>query len=78
MTEIKITDVVTKIVDILTPLQSEERRRVISASLTLLGEDSSIARTATLDGEAEENEAIAKLPARARAWMKQTIFRPRN
>ena len=37
MAEIKVTEVVARIVDILTPLSSEERKRVISASLTLLG-----------------------------------------
>ena len=71
MTEVKITDVVTEIVDILTPLQSEDRRRVIAASLTLLGEEASIAKNTNANEDGDDSEALAKLPPRARVWMKQ-------
>jgi hypothetical protein len=36
-----ITDVTTKVTKLLTPLNSEDRQRVMKASLTLLGEDAS-------------------------------------
>src|SRR3954467_613144 len=37
-TTAKVTEITTKVTTMLTPLNSEDRRRVISASLTLLGE----------------------------------------
>lgn len=60
----------TKIVEILTPLPSEERARVIRAAMVLLGETA-------LGGTSSERSAdIATvdtkgLPPRARMWMKQ-------
>jgi hypothetical protein len=66
-------DAMTKLVEILTPLPSEERARVIRAALVLLGEAQSeppsIADT-TGGPEGRLDEHI-QLPPRARAWIKQ-------
>jgi hypothetical protein len=69
MTKPKTTDVLTSIVELLTPLDSEERQRVIGASLMLLGETSVPARTSAV---AENEENLRDIPPRARAWMKQS------
>lgn len=69
MTKPKITDVVSKLVAMLTPLSSEERQRAISASLTLLG-DSAADISRGSSGEADVDEP-SSLPVRAKAWMKQ-------
>jgi hypothetical protein len=66
-------DAMTKLVDILTPLPSEERARVIRAALVLLGgaqsEASSMAdMTGGPEGRPDEH---IQLPPRARAWIKQ-------
>ena len=65
-----ITDVVAVVVDALSPLSSEERCRVVQASLTLLGEG----RVKAAD-EPSSNlhvEPVAgQMPPRARSWMQQ-------
>lgn len=62
---------VGKIVQLLEPLESEERLRIISASLTLLGETSlSLASRAGGDNLVDDENTI-DLPPRARTWMKQ-------
>jgi len=72
MTKKTVTDVVSAIVEELTPLSSEERQRVIQASMTLLGEHFANAgkgggaQTHT-SGDANDNH----LPHRARTWMQQ-------
>lgn len=66
MAKTKSSDIVGKIVDLLTPLSSEERKRVVSASLTLLGE-------ATIAGATTENEDGGTVTAsgKAKIWQKQ-------
>lgn len=72
MAKTKITEVVTKIVDILSPLSSEERQRAIQASLTLLGDQpSSFKQTPPDASETEGEGGHSKLPPKARLWMKQ-------
>jgi hypothetical protein len=61
-----ITQAVAKIVDELTDFSQEERRRIIQASLTLLGDSS-----APLDNKAEDSIQDDGFPAKARMWMKQ-------
>ena len=66
-----VTDIVATIVSELTPLSSEERQRVIQASLTLLGEEpmglaSGGSRRDHLSAQSSE-----QLAPRARAWMQQ-------
>jgi len=68
----KVTEVVAKMVDILEPLSSEERRRVIGASLTLLGDEPTTLQKVSEAGDRPENgEAKNRFPPRAQAWMKQ-------
>jgi hypothetical protein len=69
MTSKSVTEVVAAIVSELTPLGPEERRRVIQASLVLLGD----APVASTDGAsiAQVDFADVGLMPRARAWMRQ-------
>jgi len=60
-------DSLTKVVEILSPLSSEERIRVIRAAMVLLGEAVPPAGF-TLD---EPTGSLEGLSARARLWMKQ-------
>jgi hypothetical protein len=61
-----ITQAVADVVDALTEFPPEERRRIVQASLTLLG-DASVA----LDDKVDGRNADDGLPAKARVWMKQ-------
>ncbi len=75
MTNKKTTAIVTEIVELLTPIDSAERARVIQASLTLLGETFPVGPSrAGEDGgssDADDGGGTSSLPARARVWMKQ-------
>jgi hypothetical protein len=77
MTGKKTTEIVSEVVELLTPIESEERIRVIQASLTLLGETFPVGPARAADGgggqvAAEHDEGeISTLPARGRAWMRQ-------
>jgi hypothetical protein len=70
MTKKTVTDIVGTIVDELTPLTSEERQRVIQASLTLLGEQPLTSLRSVGEREEEDGD-IDQVPIRARTWMKQ-------
>ncbi|GAB1723190.1 MAG: hypothetical protein GDA65_12270 [Nitrospira sp. CR1.1] len=65
MGKAKPSDIVGKIVDLLTPLSSDERRRVVSASLTLLGETTN----AGSDRETEDGGTITT-SGKAKTWQK--------
>lgn len=65
----KIMKAVGVVVDELTPLESEERRRVIDAALTLLGEKA-VAKAAIEEPE-EEAAVGGSYPPRAAGWLKQ-------
>jgi hypothetical protein len=69
MTKKNATEIVGTIVDLLTPLPSEERRRIIHASLALLGEDS-IGKNNNSLAEQQQGEDANNLPPRAQTWMK--------
>jgi hypothetical protein len=71
MAEIKVTEVVARIVDILTPLSSEERKRVISASLTLLGDEAASFRKTGAGASHESGEEAGDFSPRAQVWMRQ-------
>jgi hypothetical protein len=75
MTNKKTTEIVTEIVELLTPIDSAERARVIQASLTLLGDEfPAVPSRAGSDGGGvpeDDRSATATLPTRARTWMKQ-------
>lgn len=71
----KATEIVSEIVNLLTPIDSAERIRVIQASMTLLGEPLSMAPSRTSAPGTNANEVDeggpSTLPPRARAWVKQ-------
>lgn len=69
MTSKSVTEVVAAIVKELTPLGAEERRRVIQASLVLLGDTPVMSADHAPD--AREDVADPGLSPRARAWTKQ-------
>ena len=66
----KITETTIKIVELLEPFESQERQRIVQASLTLLG-DSFVASNSggqtTADGSPED----INLSNQAKIWMKQ-------
>ena len=70
MPKTKTTDVLTSIVDLLEPMESEDRVRIINAALALLGESASPAKFGT--GTVGENAAdLGEFSPRAGTWMKQ-------
>jgi hypothetical protein len=72
MSDKKLTEIVAEIVDLLTPIDSVERLRIIKASLTLLGETDSSDTHAGIDGAGSEVDGEASgLQARVRGWMRQ-------
>lgn len=74
MTAKKTTEIVSEIVELLTPIDSAERIRVVQASLTLLGETLSTNSRQTDGGRdpgGESDDDLSSLPARARTWMRQ-------
>lgn len=70
-----ITEVTTKVHALLEPLTSDERRRVVTAVLTLLGDEVSVRAPSTVPGNAassvEEDNGSTKLPPKASAWSKK-------
>jgi len=71
----KTTEIVAEIVELLTPIDSAERARVIHASMTLLGETSPAgpSRSGNDTGTVapDDGGGTSALPVRARTWMKQ-------
>jgi hypothetical protein len=80
MTNKKTTEIVAEIVELLTPISSDERFRVIQASLTLLGETFPVSpqRAGGDSGDPEENAGheMSTLPVRVRTWSKQNGVSP--
>jgi hypothetical protein len=74
MTDKKTTEIVSEIFELLNPLSSDERHRVIQASLTLLGETaahvSPMSSHQTGGTEIDATDA-SSISSRARIWMKQ-------
>lgn len=68
MAKQKVADVATKIVDLLTPLNSEERQRVVQAALTLVGEGQVILPT---KGDPNTKD----ISSRGQRWMKQNSLK---
>jgi hypothetical protein len=67
-------DAMTKLVEVLQPLPSEDRIRAIRAAMILLGESQSGVPRLAADTEEEAKEQgdeLGDLPPRARSWMKQ-------
>jgi predicted XRE-type DNA-binding protein len=73
-----VAEIVGTIVNELTPLASEERLRVIQASMTLLGEAPIGSRNvaAAANEQSGETEDVGSLPTRARTWIKQNQLSP--
>lgn len=67
--KIRTADIVAKVVDILTPLQSDDRQRVIRASLTLLEED--MPDSSSGRSKNGGDSGTASLSPRARGWATQ-------
>ena len=64
-------DAMTKVVEVLSPLSSEDRARVIGAALALLGDaQSKVAVPKPSEPELHDAE-LGTLPPRARSWMSQ-------
>jgi hypothetical protein len=61
----------TKVVEILRPLSSEDRTRVVRAAMALLGESDSSIGSTTHGGPDVVEVDLPNLAPRARAWMKQ-------
>ncbi len=64
-------DAMTKVVEILTPLSSEDRTRVIGAALALLGDVQSRSGLQATDGQIADDSDLGVLPPRAKHWMSQ-------
>ena len=75
MSKSNIAETMTKLLSLLTPLSSEERQRVISATLTLLGESTP---SSASQGPHSSNAAVAAPAASQRAglWMRQNSLSP--
>jgi hypothetical protein len=71
MTKKSITEIVVTFVDLLTPLPSEDRRRIIHAALTLLGEDTVAKENVGQAEQQQDSEGTSDLLPRARTWMRQ-------
>jgi hypothetical protein len=72
MAKQSITNVATKIVDLLTPLNSEERQRVVQGALTLLGEGQiALPQKAGLESDKDSAEQIEGISPRANVWLRQ-------
>lgn len=64
-------DAMTKVVEVLSPLSSEDRARVIGAALALLGDTQSMIASSTSGGPKVDDIELAALPPRAKSWMSQ-------
>jgi hypothetical protein len=65
------TEILAKIIELLTPLSSEERQRMVKASLTFLGESQLSATRAQNEQTDEDANQDLGLPVRVRSWLKQ-------
>jgi hypothetical protein len=70
MAEKKITEALSEIVEILTTFESEDRKKIITAALTLLGE-TPIANSASRTGADAHGPSLSDFNGKARTWMKQ-------
>ena len=78
MASTKLTEVHSKIVDLLQPLDSDERLRVINAALMLIGDvpiakaEPAIPEHSAQGGNASgEYDGLPAVHARAKTWMSQ-------
>lgn len=71
MSKQKATDIVTNIVDMLTPHNSDERKRIIQAALTLMGDTPIESSSATTERDKFENDTPSDMPAKGKMWLRQ-------
>ena len=71
MAKIKTADITGKIVDLLTPLESADRHRVVQAAFTLLGETDLNLSQQDRDGKKGKNEGESDRPPKVRLWIRQ-------
>jgi hypothetical protein len=62
------TEILSQMIELLMPLSSEDRQRLVGAALTFLGENSTVLRRTGEDQGGEEDNGLS---ARARTWRKQ-------
>jgi hypothetical protein len=70
-----LTAAMTKVIEVLSPLESEQRRRVIHAAFALLGEDAafkSVAASSNKDSGGSDEEAIEGISKAAATWLAKT------
>lgn len=71
-----LADATSKLLDVLTPLVSEERHRVVRAALMLLGDDAGPVRSAPIGAGNEQSldkgDEADFLPMGAKVWIKKT------
>jgi hypothetical protein len=67
----KITEIASKLFDLLEPLGSDERKRVVQAAFTLLGDAPSDFLKPVDHEEHHSEKAADSLPPRAKSWAKQ-------
>lgn len=66
------TEMLGQMIELLTPLSSEERQRMVRASMTFLGEPSVVAARLSEEGSGIDDSAgELVLPPRVRMWRKQ-------
>jgi hypothetical protein len=74
-----LADATSKLLDVLSPLESQDRLRVVQAVLTLLGENSSVKaavaavknRETQDQSAASDDDASEEFPAQGKAWLRK-------
>jgi hypothetical protein len=66
-----IPAVTTNIYNLLQPLKSDERQRVLKAALMMLGDDTAAAGAGSSSSKEQAHDGNLNLPAKAKAWMKK-------
>jgi hypothetical protein len=77
MTALKPSEITGQIVDLLMPLPSEDRQRIVAASLMLLGEQPVRAVKAAKEESSsgvDDDGDDSTLPAKAKTWQKQNAL----
>lgn len=66
-----LPDVVGEIYKLLDPLDSTDRKKVIKSAMTLLGENSGVGETATINNESRNEDDGSKFGSKATRWLSQ-------
>jgi hypothetical protein len=76
MAKINQTEVLGRIIELLTPLASDDRHRIVNASLTFLGEHRGGAKGLQEEGQDQDSGDDLGLAPRAGMWRKQSGITP--